>query len=388
MAKAVQIYIPATSSWVTLPGNTADLTVEAAEITDTIFGQNFSSNEAGLAGWTITSSAIYKGFAGYRATLRRVNGASTATTDEATTQIGGATSKAFQITDVTHRFLDRAITPTFTADGAAVAPAMVASVNFLTGSVTFAEAFAITDPSTVLFTTASYYNEAALLTVAGANSFTLTQTAAELETTTIEQAQALLDVNARDGYRTWEQGLKEASMEFEGIYRVGNANLSLLLARDPVVIEINPDGEGHSIARGYFRMTSQGQSGGVGELETESTSFNLNVPDQQNLAAPFAWDHTANNLNAAVREVLDAWLSGNAFYARYLPSGRVTAGNDGGAMGICIATEATLSGGLETMNEFATTLRGVGPLIDPEDGDPTTNTTLTSVLTATGLEIQ
>lgn len=61
------IKIKYNGDWNTIPGPSGDLNVEGESIEDTILGQSWSSNWVGLLNWNVTSTAYWKGTAGYEA---------------------------------------------------------------------------------------------------------------------------------------------------------------------------------------------------------------------------------------------------------------------------------------------------------------------------------
>lgn len=340
MAKRIRLSEDLGVTWNTLPGNSGELRNEAGEIVDTIFGQDFSSTQPGLIGWSISSNALYKGFAGYVATIKR-QGTSTVAAAEATTQVGA--TQTYEITDTARQILDRSVVPIILDNGAAVADADIESIDYLFGRVTFVAGYVVTGPVTLdinFFPTTE---------LCGANSFTLTQTAEGVDITDMCLAAG------NNGYRIWDYGLKTVSLELSGFYNLSYGYLAQLRSRQEWIIELNPDGGGQTVARGFFRATSHGQSGTVGNPEEESVTFQLNVPDVDNLATPFTWVHQpTTTLNQAVITFLNAWENSIEIDAQYLGDG--TAGEQGKV----IVTEASLTGGLEVMNEFSVTLQGTG----------------------------
>lgn len=340
MAKRIRLSDDSGTTYYTLPGNTGELRNEAGEIVDTIFGQDFQSTQPGLIGWSITSNALYKGFAGYVATIKR-QGTTTAFTGESTTQVGA--TQTYQIDDATRQIWDRSVALSVLDNGGAVAAADIESIDYLFGRVTFDSGYSVTGPVTV---TGSFFPTTDLC---GANSFTLTQTAAGVDITDMCTAQG------NQGHRVWDYGLKNVSMEMSGFYNLSYGYLAQLQSRSEWIIEINPDGGGESVARGFFRTTAQSQSGPVGEPEEESVTFKLSVPDDDLLETPFKWVQSGSTtLNQAVQIALTAWQDSVAIDAQYLGNG--TAGEEGSV----IVTEISLSGGLEAMNEFSVTLQGTG----------------------------
>jgi len=120
-----------------------------------------------------------------------------------------------------------------------------------------------------------------------------------------------------------------------------------------------------SIARGFFKLATQSQSGAVGALEEESLTFNLYVPDETvnpEVAIPFGWSHSGSTtLNQAIRHLLDSWEQElNTYYVRYLPSGTPGQSPLDGAKGQFIVTDVSLSGDLSSMNVFQASMTGTG----------------------------
>lgn len=338
MAKRIRISTD-DATYYTLPGNSAELRNEAGELNDTIFGQDFSSGETGLISWTLNTNALYKGFAGYIVSLKK-QGATTAMVDEAMSLVSG---KTYIITAPTKRIIDPDVAVVVEDNAVAVDEDDIESINYMTGEVTFVSSYVPTTPVTM---TASYFPTSE---IAGAKSFTLTQTAEAIDETDIPTAKA------NGGYSVFSGGLKTVSLELSGIYKTSNAFATALAARETVIIEINPDNSGLSVARGIFKFANQGQSGDVGGLEEETISLRLSVPDNDKMATPFTWIHSGSTtLNQGVVALLDAWLNGDTVYAQYLPDGTT------GFKGEVVPTDISLTGGLEAMNEFTVNLQGSG----------------------------
>ena len=339
MAKRVQIASTENGTYYTLPGNAAELSNENGELADTIFGQEFSSSESGIGSWSITSNALYKGFAGYIVALKK-SGTSTAMTDEAMTLVSG---KTYQINTLSKQIWDTAVAIVVEDNAVAVDAEDIANIDYLAGRVTFDAGYTVTGPVTISG------NYLPTTEIAGSKSFTLTMTSAAIDSTDIPTAKA------NGGFKTFDPGLNTASFELAGIYTSSNGNSASLVGRLPVTLEVNPDNAGKSIARGIFKYLSQGQSGDVGALEEETITFNLSVPDVEKMKAPFTWIHASDTkLNQGIRILLDAWLNKTKVWVKYLPDG--TNGHTGEA----VVTDMSLSGGLEAMNEFSVTLQGTG----------------------------
>lgn len=345
MAKRIQISADTGTSWFTLPGNQGSFTQEASDINDTIFGQDYQSGQTGLIGWSIDANGLYKGFAGYVTKIKK-SGTTTAFTDEAATLVSG---KTYKITDATKSVWDRSVTITADDGGTPVASADIESVNYLMGTITFASGYT---PSGAITLSGSYLP---MTVVAGANSFTLTQSANALDVTTYEIAQA------NGGYREFDYGLKTVQLALRGIYASSNGFEALLQARAEMIIEITPDGSSKSVARGWFKPTGTGQSGNVGDNEEQTLDFVLSVPDQEGVPTPFSWNFDATStLSQALRHCLTAWTNNTKIMANYLANGV------SGWKGDVVITDMTLAGGLDVMNEFTVNAQGTGaPVAHP-----------------------
>lgn len=378
-SKVVQVKRPGDSVWLTLPGGTGEMSREAASIEDTIYGNPYMSQEVGLIGWTLTGNAFFKGFAGYKAELRRAVGAAVAmAADTPLTRIGSTQRYKSDITEAgtlltgsdlfARRYAPevRDIWSTVDAsgnpatyvfeDGSTPIPATsIKCINYLHGEVEFVDGYAPT--GTVSVTGGFYYITQNL---ANAMSFTLGQTVDAVENTTFPVAQE------NDGFRTFQYGLKDVTLEVGGIYRSDPNWVAALTARDTILIDISPDGEGKSSFRGYFNLMTQSQSGDVGALEEESLSFKLQVPSSDYV--PISWIHQDNRdesglsvgdrttLHQSVRDILDAFENNRELDVRYLHDGT------NGWSGRAIVTDCGLESGLEAMNTFNATFQGSGVL--------------------------
>lgn len=339
-AKVVQVSDDSGANWYTLPGNSGEWSDEAGELDDTIFGQTFKSGQSNLINWNVTANAVYKGFAGYTVDIKQ-SGTSTVMTGEAMSLVSG---KTYQIDDTTKRVWDH--TATFVIyDNAIDHTADLLNIDFLFGTVTFLAAYT---PSTPITVDGKYHTLTAL---AKYRNFTLTQTMEPIDETDIPAAQA------NSGHRVFNQGLRTVALDVSGVFATANGYRAALVARSEVVIEINPDGGGKTVARGFFKSTTRGQSGNVGELEEEQVSFVLSVPATALLSTPFEWVFTATDLSTSVVKLLEAWQNETDLDVRYLHDGT------NGLTGLCVVADVSLSGGLEAMNEFSVTLQGSGTVI-------------------------
>lgn len=327
-----------------LPGSQGELSREGANLDDTIFGQDFRSGQTGLIGWQLNGNAVYKNYPGYMVTLKKP-GTSTAMTDEAMTLVSG---KTYQISAAAKQIWDRSVALTFEDATVAVDEADIESVDYLFGRVTFVSSYTPTGPITV---SGNYLPTSDLGCATG---YTLTQTADAIDTSCISTAAA------NNGHRTHDYGLKTVSLEVPTVYQAAADFQQVLIDRDEIIIEINPDGQGYSVARGFFKLLTDRQSGNVGALEEENLNFVLNVPYLDTLEAevPFKWVHSASSpIPAAIKTALTGWETKALIWGKYLPDGAV------GFKGEGVITNVTLSGAMDSMNTFQITLQGSDELI-------------------------
>jgi len=333
-------------TYYTLPGNSGEFTRDGAVVDDTIFGQTFRSGITGIIGWGVNSNAVYKGYPGFKTTLKK-QGTSTTMTDEASTLVSG---KTYQINATTKRIWDR--TASFVIkDGGVDHTSDVESIDFLFGTVTFKSAYSVTGAVTI---SGKYYTTSA---IGKAQSYTLTQTAEAIDTTDFATAQS------NSGLRTHTPGLRTVSIEVPSVFNASDDWHTQLLNRNELIIEINPDGLGASagsLARGFFRLGSDRQQGNVGALEQETLNFTLNVPlatSGPSIELPFNWLHAGSSpIPTAVKKILNAFINEDLLYVQYLPDGAT------GWKGQGVVTNFTLSGGMDSMNTFAFNLMGTGGL--------------------------
>ena len=348
-AKAIQISNDDGVTWATLPGSQGSFSADGEAIEDTILGAIFSSAEVGLTNWSVSSDAIWKGYAGYMAEILII-GTTTGMTTEAMTLVSG---KTYRIDDTAKEIWDRSVALVVWDDGAPVAAADIENVDYLFGQVTFVSTYTPTGAITI--NSGSYFPTAAL---GCAQSYTLTMTTDAIDETCFNTAQA------NSGRRIFAAGLQTVSIELQGVYSPSDDFKTMLTDRTEVIIEVDPTGSNDSIARGFFKLATQGQSGAVGALEEESLTFNLYVPDETTnpvVDIPFGWDHPGTGLSTAIRWMLDSWEQGlNTYDVQYLPQGSVGQSPLDGAKGDFVVTDMSLSGDLSSMNVFNAELQGTG----------------------------
>lgn len=345
MAKTISVSDDNGSSWSVLPGNTGSFNDEATPLNDTIFGQTYQSEEIGLISWGVEAQAFYKGFAGYKAELRKTAAAGTAMTGEAMSLVSG---KTYQIDDATKEIWDRSATFVVYDDVTDVTD-QVETFDYLFGKVTFLSSYTVSGSITV---DGEYFTSTAL---GKANSYSLTQTAEAVETSDYATVQA------NGGFRTYQSGLRNVSLELGSFYNISAGLRALLEARTELIIEIDPAGDGKSIARGFFKVANEAQAGDVGGIEDETTTLTLNAPSSDYI--PFGWQHANDTtLNAGIKICLDAFIAETAIDVQYLYDGT------NGVKGDAVVTDLTLAGSLDGMNEFTTNFQGTGATADVGTG--------------------
>ncbi len=317
-----------------------------ANSNDTILGQTFESNIAGLIQWSIESNAIWKGYAGYLAEVKQA-GVSTAMTTEAMTLVSG---KTYKITNTAKDVWDR--NTTFVVfDNAVDQTAEVLEIDYLFGKVTFKASYTPTGPVTV---TGAYFPTAQL---GKGNAFTLTMSCEPIQTTDFATAQA------NGGYHTNIPGLRTVAIELSGTFDATINSKDDVNDRNELIVEIDPVGDGKSVCRGFFRLLSASQSGEVGALEEETLSLSLSVPYSANdfIANYFAWEHANDSsIPEAIKKITTAWLDETTIDVRYLPTGATGASPLDGISGDAIMTDISLNGSLSDVNRFEATFTGTG----------------------------
>lgn len=339
-AKLLQLRRVGDTTWNTVPGNDASLERSHNEMDDTLFGQDFSSSETGLTEWSMSTNALYRGFAGYVAKIKKT-GTATSFTAESLSQVG--TSQTYRIDDATKDVWDWTVDVTVYDGGTEVDASDIDYIDYVFGQVVFVDSYT---PSGSITADGSFL---ALEEFGKAQSFEITQSADTTDTTDLETAQS------NGGFMTARPTLLTAEVSMTAFYNTSNDFNSLFSNRDTFLLEFNPDGSDESRSRGIFKVNEDSLSGDVGGDEEESVSFVLAVPND--VARPYGWEHdSATTLSEAVQIALDAWADKDEIEARYLPDGSV------GDEGNVIVTDISLSGGVDSMNTFDLTLQGTGAL--------------------------
>lgn len=349
MAKVIRISNDGGTNWNNLPGSEGSFNSESEPVDDTILGQTYASTDIGMIGWNIAANAIFKGFSGYLAEIMK-HGTSTAMTAEAMSLVSG---KTYAIDDGLKEIWDRSIAISFLDGVTPIGAADILNVDYLFGRVTFVSTF--TPGGAVTVDAGNYFP---VVTVSRPNSYNLTMTADAIDESDYASAQA------NGGYRIFTPGLRTVALELGGIFDDSEDSPADLAARSELIIQIDPAGDGSSIARGFFKIVNTGQGGAVGALEEETVNFQLTVPDETTnpvVELPFNWRHIGTTLNQSVQDLLTSWLTElNTYDAQYLPQGAPGQTPLDGREGNFVVTDISLSGGLSNMNIFAASLQGTG----------------------------
>ena len=326
------------STYFVIPGSTGSFSWDMADASDTIYGQSFSSNQTTLGTWSCDSNAYWKGYAGYVANFLK-SGTSTAATGEAMSLVSGLT---YKITDATKNVWDYNNTITV-YDGVTDVTAQVESIDHLFGRITFLGIYTVVGSITV---DVNYFP---MTSVGSAREFTLTMNAETKDVTSYAVAQA------NGGYMEYEPGLRTVSIDASGFFSTSNTFQTILDSRAEIVIEINPDGNDLSTARGFFKTSGTGRDGDVGATSNQNVNFVLSVPADSTVVTPFKWLHeSSTTLSSAVQEILNAWQNETTIYVKSLEDGT------NGDKGESVITDCSLSNSVDGINEFSVSFTGTG----------------------------
>lgn len=193
--------------------------------------------------------------AAYKATIKK-SGTSTAFTDEAMSVVSGNT---YKITASTKNVWDTSVVPTFYEDAVEIDSSDIASINYVFGKVTFAT------PKTGVITVDGSYMP--LAAIAGANSIGL------------NMSQSIHNVTDFDGADNGNNrkicGQMDVTLSVERIDPLDDAIYDVLVAGNPIFIEINEDRSQTSVHRGWFLVESANKALNMEALINETISMSL-----------------------------------------------------------------------------------------------------------------
>ena len=324
-------------NYAVLPGNDASVDLEGEDLDTTMFGAGFNSSITGIISHSFSANAMFRETAGYNARIRKT-GDPVAFTGEATTENNGW----YEITDRTKSVFDYTSGITVKDGSSAVADNNIEEIDYLHGRVKFVSSYTPTGAITI---DGDYLP---VSTFGCFNSFDLTQTSETIETGCFET------VGSNGGYQTYKPTLRDVSIGAEGFYQTSSDFAQILQNRERFIIELDIEGDGQNLARGYFRIGTDGYSGGPGGDETESVSFSLFVPEG---VRPFSWRFGATSkAPLGLRHVINAWESKSNIYYRYFPEGRDAKGLEGEA----VITDCSISTAIDSLAEATVSGQGTG----------------------------
>lgn len=328
-----------------IPGSSAEISSDSASTDDSVFGTTFTSSQPTIITWTMSSNGYYKGFPGYKATLKRT-GTSTALASPAATTVDPEDALKFYITNRAQSLLDSTVSVDVLDDGVSVDADDIEYIDYLQGAVKFVTGYTVDGAITI---DGSYLP---LSAICFAQNFTLTQGADTENVTDFCAAQA------NGGYAVFSYQQQNAELSMDGFYSDTSGFFADLLSREQVIIEVNPDGEGKSVARGYFRASSHSQSGDVGSTEAESITYALAVPE--GVRFPFSWYHAADSsIPEAVKWVLEAWSGREELHVRYRAENSTTRKD-----GKVLVSDTSLTSGIESVADFSFDFQGTGGITE------------------------
>lgn len=325
------------SNWATMPGNDASVDLAGEDLDTTVFGADFNSSITGIIDHSFSGNAMFRETAGYNAAVRKTGNPVTFT-DEAST----ANGDWYEITDRTKSVFDHESGLIVEDNASPVAASNIEQIDWLHGRVKFVSGYTVSGAIT-------FTGEYLPLTTFGCfNSFDLTQSSDTIETGCFET------VGANGGYQEYKATLRDVSLDAEGFFQTASDFAETLQARDRYIIELDIEGDGENLARGYFRIGSDGLSGGPGGDETESITFSLSVPEN---VLPFSWRFgSASKAPQGLIWTIQAWENKQNLYYRYRPEGATGKTFQGQS----VVTDCSISTAIDGIAEASVSGQGTG----------------------------
>ena len=339
-AKLVQVRHVGDTTWLTLPGNTADINITKASVDDSVFGSVFVSNFPTLKSWTTSANAMLKGLAGYKASIKRAGTPTGVTGGALDNEVNGG----FYTSNRAQSLWDNTAIVTIYDGGTEVVEADIEYIDYLQGGVVFKSTYVVTGAITADF---SYRGTSA---VCFATSFDLGQT---LNT---EEVTDFCSANDNGGWSIFAPQQLEVDLSLDGFYNDSSDFYQDIISDDEIVIELDLAGDGSVVARGYFRASDLSESGDVGSTETSAVTYTLAVPSD--VVKPFSYYVGENSLlPEAVLVCLEAWEDRTPVEFRYVAD-NATLENTGEAY----VTDASLSNSVSDMSTFSLSFQGTDAL--------------------------
>jgi len=315
-AKELQVRKKGATEWNGLPGSTADLSLESSSAEDSILGATYESSQPTLINWSVSGEAYYRGFAGYKATIKKES-TSDPITDIAMEEESAGVWIASSISDSPWDINESVTVSTDDGTTKTDVTDQVDRIDYLMGRVYFVDTYTVPSGETIVVDA----NVVSLQAISNVTSIELSQTDSPVDVTSFSAAQA------NGGYNVFEHGLRNSDISADGFYNSTEDFWSLLTSQDRFIVEVTLDPNGDSTFRGYYRMSSDSLSGSVGEPEEESVEFMLSVPQN---AEPVSWRfEPTTTMPKAMQDILETFINRDYLEIRYLPEGEGNRGFEG-----------------------------------------------------------
>lgn len=341
-AKVIQVSRDG-NTWHILSGNDASIDSNGTEVENTTFGSDFNSSLTGIIDHSMSANAMFRNTAGFEARLKIAENPTPFTSEEMTLEGGW-----YVVDDRERSLWNIDSTTAFSDSEGQIAEGDIAAIDYMNGRVRFVDSFSVTGDVTV---TGEYLTTT---TYACARSIDLSQTMDTIETGCFET------VGENGGFELYEGTLRSVSIDIERFYRDTTDFYEILRNREDIIIEVDLDNQGTSVARGTFKVLTDSLSGGVGGDESESVSFSLSVPTTDIPTVPFSWYFApTSQAPEGFKDIIWAWETKSALAVRYLPKGVGAKGFEGEY----VVTDASLSVALDSLPELSVSGQGTGELV-------------------------
>ena len=339
MAAKVFRVSPDGINWAVMPGNSASFESQGEQLDTTIFGSDFNSSITGIISHSFSGNAMLRENAGYVARIRST-GTPTSFTNEATAPVNGR----YQIVDRTKSIWDYEEAVVVSDESGVIDAADIAEIDYLQGRVTFVGGFS---PDGAVTVSGDFLPTS---TLGCFRSFDLTQSSDVIETGCFDS------IGGNGGYELYQPTLRQVSLTAEGFYQTNSDFIEQLQARERYLIELDFEGNGETVVRGYFSIVSDSLDGSSGGDESESVNFNLFVPEG---VKPFSWYFGANTkAPQGLIWTIEAWENKTNLYYGYYPNGLQGRGIEAQS----VITDCSISTSVDGLAEASISGQGTGGL--------------------------
>jgi hypothetical protein len=182
-----------------------------------------------------------------------------------TIEVGLETYHGYRVSNPLKRIISSNHTFELYDDLIALEPSQIFKIDYLSGTVYLTQAI-----GEVLNGNFSYFTSSEIV---GANSYSLEIGGDVLDDTNFK------DARENGGFRTRTLGLTDVTFSIDRYSDHGQVFSYCKRNRERVLVEVTPGGEdcgpNGGTYRGWFVVESDGHSGDIGDLESESITFNL-----------------------------------------------------------------------------------------------------------------